>query len=417
MDEAEARAGSAEWGDPGFISALDLLVESCRESAGLSASGWDVLRRTLLRHLGNRLALARLLGSSPPSAGPAAGSPPASAGPAAGSSPPSAGAPAPGRALVVTGLARTGTTLLHNLLAQDPAWRFLRLWEALRPAAAAGAPPGPDGEVLQADLVRRARDWLAHFEAVVPGFQAIHPAAPDAPEECDALLQNSFASMHFDDMFDARTYSTWLNRAPLRDEYRYYALQLEVLATTDGLPRPWLLKSPGHLGHLDALVEALPGAVVVCCHRDPAEAVASWASLVRAVRSPHTDHLDLAEVGRAALFRAWLATERAASARRRLDPDCILDVSYPQLVNDPLGVLGDVYARLDPGSAGALPPVVLAGARRWLAEHPQHRHGRHVYDLAEFGLRPGEVSERFATYMERFGDLVEARNRPILAQP
>ncbi len=380
MDEAEARAGTHEWGDPGFTAALGLLLDSCAETAALTQDGWDVLRRTMLRHLGNRLGLQPHLVAKELET-------------------------PRGQALVVTGLPRTGTTLVHNLLAQDPGWRYLRLWEALRPAACAGARSGAERSRMEHELLSQADTWLARLDALVPGFGAIHPTTAAGPEECDTLLQNSFASLHFDDMWSAEAYSRWLHGSALHAEYHYYALQLGVLASADELTRPWLLKSPGHLGHLDALAKALPGAVVLWCHRHPVEAVASWASLIRAVRSPHTYRLDGAALGRQALSRAWTITERALQARKPLETAFqLLDVSYSCLLTDPIGVLGNIYAYLD----RPLPPEAVLAAQRWLAENPQHRRGRHVYGLEELSLSSGQVTERFAPYIERFGALVEA---------
>lgn len=382
MDEAAARAGTDDWGDLGFTRPLGLLLDSCAETAALTPAGWDVLRRTVLRHLGNRLAMQGYLPAAAPVLAAAPG----------------------GTAVVVTGLPRTGTTLLHNLLAQDDRWRYLRLWEALRPAGLACARDAAEPSRIRHDLVRRAQEWLDSFAALVPGFGAIHPTSAEGPEECDALLRNSFASLHFDDMWNAQAYSRWFYGAALGDEYRYYAAQLGLLAAADEAPRPWLLKSPGHLGHLDSLAEALPGALILWCHRRPVEAVASWASLIRAVRSPHTDALDPAVLGAQALSRAWLATQRAMDQRDRLGTSAVLDVAYPRLLGDPLGVLGAVYGALDL----RLPTGASEAAQRWLAENPQHHRGRHAYGLDEFALSAGQVAERLAPYLDRFGDLVEA---------
>jgi hypothetical protein len=378
MDEAASRAGQDDWGDIGFTHPLTLLIEGCRETARLTPSGWDVLRRTILRHLSNRLALQGHMST------------------------PGFSSRFPVQPLVVTGLPRTGTTLAHNLLAQDDHLRVLRLWEALRPAPPTALSPAERAET-QRLRVRQAETWLERTYAMVPGLQAIHPATAEGPEECDVLLQNSFASLHFDDMWNAEQYSTWFATADLREEYRYYARQLALLAgTDDGLTR-WLLKSPGHLGHLDALFEALPDAVIVQCHRHPAQAVASWASLVRAVRAPHTAVLDLEVVGRQALARAWRATERAMQVRDTR-PQAFVDVSYERLVGRPAMVVTDVYDRL----GRPLQPPAEGRMRRWLGDNLQHAHGPHNYGLDEFGLRFDEVAERFAPYLDRFGHLVEA---------
>jgi hypothetical protein len=341
-----------------FQHNLALLVESCRN---LNATGRLVLEKAAARHLRNLRDLRAYAGEHP-----------------------EVGDRRLDRPVVVTGLPRTGTTLLHNLLALDPSHRALRFWEALHPT-----PGGPSPEELQAQAER----WLEAFYRLVPGFRAIHRATPTGPEECDALLQNSFASQHFDDMFDAPAYSAWLAAAPLTEEYGHYALQLRVL-TNDA--RPWLLKSPSHLGHLDALAGALPGVTVVLCHRHPREAVASYASLVHTLRQAYSDDVSPAQVGRQALARATTAMQRARAVRKGLR---VIDVDYRALVADPLGTVRAIYRGLN----RPLEPAMETHVAAWSAEHPQHQHGVHRYDLAAFGLAGEEVDAAFGTYIDRFG--------------
>ena len=402
VEEAAARAGP--WpGTVPFVANLERLVRSAESTGALNATGRQVLHKVAVRHLRNLRHLHAHLQRHPE------------------------GRP-PERAIVVTGLPRTGTTLLHNLLALDPDHRVLRLWEALRPVGPAAG--GPSAEALEA----QAQRWLDAFHRTVPGFRAIHGATATGPEECDALLQNTFASQHFDDMFDAPDYSAWLAAAPLAAEYRHYALQLGVLAGTSspgaasagaasagtvspgaasagavsaGAASPgarWALKSPSHLGHLDALLGALPGCTVVLCHRHPRQAVASYASLVHTLRRAYSDRASPAVAGRHALTRAAEAMARALAVRDATRGAAFVDVSYATLVRDPVGAVHALYARLGRRVA----PGVEERIRGWVAANPQHKHGPHRYDLAGFGLDPGGVDAAFASYLDRFGPLAPA---------
>ncbi|HEX2193069.1 MAG TPA: sulfotransferase, partial [Acidimicrobiales bacterium] len=295
--------------------------------------------------------------------------------------------------LVITGLPRTGTTLLHNLLALDPEHRVLRLWEALHPV-----PPDPARGTSEDSLVAAAEVWLERLYALTPRFRAIHGATARGPEECDALLQNSFASQHFDDMFRAEAYSAWLNTSSLTEEYDYYALQLAVLTGPADRARRWVLKSPSHLGYLATVRSVLPGAVVVHCHRDPCRAVASYASLVLAVREPNSDATTPAEVGRHALRRCGLAMDRALHARDALGGDGFVDVAYADLVADPVAAVRELYQRV----GRALDDGVAAAMGDWVAANPPGRHGTHRYSLEQFGLAAGDVLDRLAPYRKRF---------------
>ena len=79
--------------------------------------------------------------------------------------------------IVVAGLARTGTTMLHRLIAQDPGIRSLASWEAINPAPSKRkSGQKKDPRFAQAAAVAKGLKYMS------PGFFAIHPTEPDAPE-------------------------------------------------------------------------------------------------------------------------------------------------------------------------------------------------------------------------------------------
>lgn len=371
IESVSRRAGSDDWGEGPFADALGLLL-SCAEGETLSDVGRRVLHSVAVRHLRNRLAVGAFVCRHP-----------------------EARQGALGRSIVVTGLPRTATTALHELLALDPANRPLRLWEALRPVPATG-----DQDRMA--RVTEAEEWLARFYEAVPGFKVVHPLHADGPEECDALLQNSFTSQHFDDMFDAPAYSEWLAHAPLAGEYGHYALQLRVLASGDDAPRRWVLKSPIHVGHLDALLAALPGALVVHCHRDPVQAVSSYASLIATLRGAYAATVDRHRIGAQSLRRCATAIGRALAVREAATTGDFIDVAHDQVVRDPMSAVRVVY-----GAAGAtLEEPVERHMEAWVRHNPKGSHGEHRYSAAEFGIDESEVAASFAAYTDRFGAFV-----------
>ncbi len=371
LERAQQRAGVPAADEPGALVNLRLLLASCRRSAALNQVGEEVLEKVVVRHLVNAVRLADQVNRHPDLL-----------------------ATSPAVALVITGLPRTGTSVLHKLAALDPSTRVLQLWEALSPV-----PPDSAGAGSRSSRVRSAEAWLERYLELVPEMRAIHVLSAEGPEECDVLLQNEFASQHLDDMFDARDYSRWLYRADLTREYANLAVQLRVLEGDDQRRSPpWLLKSPSHLAHLGTLATTFPEAVIVHCHRDPAEALSSWASLVCAVRRPYTSRLSLPAVGEQVLQRAAVATGRALAAREALGEERFVDVDYRCLVRDPVAVLAAVYERVGRHLDGE----VAATMRSWMAHNPQHKHGRHRYDPADFGLELTRVNDALAAYRDRF---------------
>jgi len=367
LDKASRVAGGRAWQDLSFRPTLELLVGSCEATAALNPKGRRVLESIVVRHLVNRLLVEADVAARPDVASRPVGP-----------------------SIVVTGLPRTGTTLLHNLLALDPDLRALRFWEALRPV-----PPDPAGAHSKAELIGQAARWLEGLYELVPGFRAIHAATPEGPEECDALLQNDFASQHFDDMFNAEAYSDWLATAPLVPQYRSYARQLNVLRSEEDGARPWVLKSPSHLGHLDALLEACPEATIVHCHRHPAQAVTSYASLVLCLRRAYSDDVSLATIGQQARQRCQTALSRARDVRRAW-PGRFFDVGYGDLVGQPVATVAGLYE----ATGRPLRPEVVAAMTAWLGQHPQHAHGVHRYSAEEFGLTAVGLAETFTPYLE-----------------
>ncbi len=372
LADARQKTGLNDFGEMGFVEPLELFLEAALTTGQLNPTGLRVLPKVLLRHLVNRLYLHDHLERQPH----VVADPPV--------------------ALVITGLPRTGTTVLHNLLALDPVHRVLRLWEALHPV------PHADGSFSQEALVDQARRWLTRLYELAPSFRMVHGATAEGPEECDALLQNEFASQHFEDMVHAEAYSRWLDHVSLRRQYASLALQLSVL-DQGGNGRRWVLKSPSHLGHLDDVVQQFPAAVIVHCHRHPVEAIPSHASLVAIVRRPYSDEVRGEVVGEHALRRGMVAMDRALSVRGAGASDRFVDVGFEALRRDPLAVVARLYERL----GRRLDETTAAAMRRWLAEHPQHRHGIHRYRLADFGLDAERVDRSFADYLRRFAEHLE----------
>ena len=128
------------------------------------------------------------------------------------------------RPIVIAGLQRTGTTMLHRLLAADPRARALLAWEALHPA------PLP-GEGTSGSFRRRAAAMLSErgLQQLAPEFFAIHPVEADAPEEDILLLDHSFTSQAPEATLHVPSYAAWLERQDLVPAYRYLARTLQVL--------------------------------------------------------------------------------------------------------------------------------------------------------------------------------------------
>lgn len=305
--------------------------------------------------------------------------------------------------LVIASLPRSGTTLLHRLLAQDPAHRTLAFAEVAQPSLIYG--PGKRRRVASdrnAQIAVQRLQWLA------PGFAAIHPITASAPEECIGLLQTSFCCHSFEIHARLDSYRKTLHQDSFLESYRNFYQWLQMLQfhdaqkeRTQGEERHtqrWVLKSPYHLHGLDALLSVFPDANIIQIHRDPKEALPSFCSLVTTLRAMNSSHVEPHTIGNEMLHQWSKAISHAMMVRSQKNSRQFFDVDYQALVEDPIATVRGIYTHFDYPFA----PLAESRMQQWLAENPQHKHGVHHYSLEQFGLQSGEIERHFAAYCGRY---------------
>jgi hypothetical protein len=149
---------------------------------------------------------------------------------------------------------------------------------------------------------------------------------------------------------------------------------------------------------LDALVEAYPDAKFMWSHRDPAKVMGSVCSLIRYVRSWSSDRDDPVELGAEQLDSWAEAVRRAMDFRKRVGEDRFSDVAFADLQSDPVNTLRSSYETL----GLVFTDAAAASVEQWAAEHKPGARGAHDYELADFGLTPEGVRERFADYLDMY---------------
>lgn len=201
-------------------------------------------------------------------------------------------------------------------------------------------------------------------------------------------------------MYDVPSYEAWLEQQDLCGAYAWHRRFLQHLQWRWPTER-WVLKAPAHLFGIEALLATYPDAGVVLTHRAPLEVVASLASLTAVLRGTFSDAVDPLAVG-AEMTRRWasgLARALKVRDRGRVPAGRMVDVLYPDLMRDPIGVVRRIYSSFDL----ELTRDAERRMRDFLARNPKDKTGRHRYSLEEFGLDAGEEKERYAAYAKRFG--------------
>ena len=373
MQEASRKAGLSNFGDDSFREALAILCQSYNHSqTELGVAGRFFVRRELVNSLYNRLLIVETLRRHPhiqdvPLR----------------------------RPLVVTGLMRTGTTLLHRLLAcADGGW-YPHMWQLRTPAPS----PAASFRYDRRRIAGMVEMWVARL--VIPHFEKIHSLDPDQAEECVLLLRNSLYSMVMEPFAHIPAYSQWLRSTDPLPHYQFYRSQLQILMLNapSGFP---VLKAPGHLYGIKGLMQTFPDAHVVFTHRNLDSVVASTCSLYQAVRqltlSRQAPHL----LGKQVLHDWSCNMEKAISERQFIPEQQQVDIAYRALVKDPVGTAMGILEQFGYPTTN----TTRSRMEAYMAEHPQHQKGHHTYELADFGLTHDHVAQSFAPYLARFAHLL-----------
>jgi len=309
--------------------------------------------------------------------------------------------------LYIVGLPRTGTTMLHRLLAADPAGRPLRYWEASYPVRTPQRFGTPSAEG-----VRRAAavTMINRVNGLAPYLKGIHEIDPLGPEECYLLLANTFISYGYPLQWDCAAYLEWLDTRTASDWTEVYRHYLATLRTLEGgrHDRHWVLKCPLHAAQVGVLRSLVPSAIYVQTYRDPREVVGSLCSLSAALMSLGSDRLDMKAIGLRALKHLSVQAQASLEACSQC-PDDVVATHFKTLIRDPLSTVRAIYDRAGLPLSGE----AVAAMNAWLARNPQGRHGPHRYSLTDFGLTERQVLDAFGDYLlvERSLDPALPKNR------
>jgi hypothetical protein len=291
------------------------------------------------------------------------------------------------RPIFVTGLPRTGTTILHRLLGADPVHQGLHLWLAEFPQ------PRPPRDTWESN------PWYSQLNAQFtqhhqenPEYTGLHFMAAYELEECWQLLRQSLHSVSYETLSHLPTYSRWLSRQDWTPSYQRHRRNLQLIGLNDAEKR-WVLKNPSHLFALDALLETYPDALVIQTHRPVETILASMCSLAQHTAEGWSTTFSGAQIGADAMETWSRGLERFNTVRAKHNPAQFYDVDYHDLIADPLGAVANVYGHFR---------LALTGEARKAMEdsHAESQTGarapKHKYSLADYGLTAEEVKERFA---------------------
>ncbi len=373
MDTATRNTGFDDFGSDEWREGFDVFIKSVNEEADLHLLGRLMTRSDILRWLEARLGIEAAYAQHPEIEDEIIDSP-----------------------VVVTGLPRSGTSILFELLAQDDQFGSPRNWEIMFPY------PPPEAASYETDpRIERCEHLVTQWNRVAPSYASMHEMGANIPNECIVAMSCTFLSENLPGQYQIPGYNEWYYQQELDYAYAYYKRMLKVLQWKHPR-RHWLLKAPSHLGNLPVLLRNFPDARVVISHRDPLVAQASVTSLLGTLYWMRSNQdFD------ASAFES-LMTPEAGSARLdgvvellesgEVPKDRVSHVLYAQLVQQPLDTLQRLYTDMGlPFSDNSRQAM-----HKYLAQKPQGKFGKHLYEGDDEQER-NRKRALFQRYQQYFG--------------
>jgi hypothetical protein len=373
LAEAQERTGGLEdVGHGPFLEGLERFADSLNRDAKLNHVGRYMAKERALLHTVNRLRYTDDRKRHPAIADVTIEKP-----------------------VFIIGLPRTGTTILHDILDQDPANRAPLTWELMFPS-----PPPTTEEAATDPRIAACQAQIPTGDRQSELFKAMHPTGALLSQECVVMMGEAMCTPLFHNQFRVPTYEDWVDReADFTPVYDFHRKQLQHLWWRKPGDR-WVLKTGAHLWGLEPLLATYPDARIVFTHRDPVKSMTSYASLTSLVRTRGSDDVDPFEVAADWTPRLRDKVIGAIGFRAaREHPDAIFyDMFFSDFVADQFTEIEKIYDAFDL-------PMSDAGARAmrtYIAEHPKGVDGIHRYAPEEYGVDPAAVRREFAPYIEHF---------------
>jgi len=303
------------------------------------------------------------------------------------------------RPIFVVGLPRSGTTLMHSMLAEDPDVHAPRAWHVHSPSPPPGAGPVCAGRMAYA---QRAVEQIIDF---VPGLLPLHPYwdhganALIEDEELFTLdLRNAYPTL----LYHVPTLEVLVDAGggDTAGTYRFHRELLQHLQWNTG-KRRWACKGVFHQFQLNALFAAFPDALCVWPHRSFKEIHVSTVTIAAVLYDAITGgRIDWKAYARST-GEALKAGLDYVMADPIVDDPRVVHVHFDDIAKDPVAVVRDIYKR---GGMDVSPEHERC-MRAWLANPSNRvdRYGRYPYSHEAFGMTREWVVELFATYHKRFG--------------
>lgn len=372
INKAMQATGLSDFGDEWFFPNIDVFIKSLNTQARLSSEGYFGAEQMIIGALINRLRHKNLIKMHPQIL--------------------NEKVDVKG---VLTGLPRTGSTMLHRMLASAPELTAVKWFEAQN-----YTPLEKEEYNNPSQRKDLAKVMLSFMLEKIPHLMSIHPMDIEQADEEVIILGQLFSSSMLESTYFVPDYANWLTN---QNPDKSYSDLIEILQSLQWQDpsrknKSWILKTPGHLMSLATVVKYFPKAKLIMTHRDPCSTVPSYCSMESALYKINTNNISDLDIGNYWLNRLSYWLDNFIKIRNSFPEDRFVDINYLDLVQTPQKIGTEVLKSIGIKDDYFTKEMM----KNWINSNKRENRQKHNYKLSDYGLTDETISNKFKYYIKTY---------------
>jgi hypothetical protein len=305
--------------------------------------------------------------------------------------------------LIITGLPRSGTTLLHRLLSEDPSTRSPYTFEMEVPIP----PMTKETDPLEDPRIKSSNSLMSTLTRLVPGFlekfsESHHMSATEKEETLIYMFYHNGIHV-MNSPAAGKSYGQALfeieNKRPI---FRYERLFFKVLDAYRPAKSHWTLKAPVYAPFFPLIFEEYPDVRLILTHRNPLVTLPSVCRLMESWciafdKDGSFDKHRFAQLQRIAAENFFIVPFQYRKNNPEKEAQ-IFDCFYAELFSDPVTIVKKIYEKFNLEYTEEFEQRM----KGYLENNKQGKYGRHKYSLEEYGLVAESLYQEFKEYMDHY---------------
>jgi len=317
--------------------------------------------------------------------------------------------------VIITGVPRSGTTLLQRLMSEDPNTRAPYTFEMEVPIP----PMGSEADPLRDPRIKKAGIAISTISRLAPGFmeklaESHLWSATEMEESFLYMLTHNGVNLMFNATAGKAYIDDFFRIDAMRPLLRYERMFFTMLDAYRPAKSHWTLKAPLYASCFPAFFQEYPDARVVLTHRNP---LVTFPSIIRLMESwsiafDKDGSFDKHRFGyfQKKFMENFLLLPFNYRKKHQENEEQIFDCLYDELFSDPIAMVKRIYHKFELEYTKKFEKKM----KNYLQNNKQGKYGRHKYSLEEYGLHGDGLYQKYKNYMDHYNFRIPDKiERPI----